>query len=405
MRRDRLSRRTVLALTGACSFATVGVGQLAGETGDDEQPDEDDGVSRDTFVIREGTDQATTVYVTTAEADGPTVVVLGGIHGNEVAGYVAAGEIADWTIDAGTLVTIPEANAVAIERGTRTDDDGIDLNRQFPESSEPRTDLASAIWDVLSEFDADVVVDLHESIGIYAGDPIDGVGQAIFHSDGDAVAETADSAGTYATKHYVDDMDLAFKTGSFSGPTTEPSGLLVHKAARDLGADSYLVETLSRSPDLETRVQWHLAITERLLADDVFVDDPENGDVPEQPVDDDPGEEVPDDDDDPVETDPGDDDDGETGVSPSAEIRTDPPNADELSLESGQTVTLDATCSTVTDGEIVSYDWQLNGDETVDETGDTIDVTIGANGDHSILLRVTDEEGATDTAQITLSAE
>ncbi|WP_311136462.1 succinylglutamate desuccinylase/aspartoacylase domain-containing protein [Natronosalvus halobius] len=90
-----------------------------------------------------GTDRETTGYVTQAEVDGPTVVVLGGVHRNEVAGYTAAGKIADWEITAGTLVTIPEVNVAAIERGTRTDEEGTDLNRQFPEggSHEP-TSLA-----------------------------------------------------------------------------------------------------------------------------------------------------------------------------------------------------------------------------------------------------------------------
>ncbi|WP_265110945.1 PKD domain-containing protein [Halosolutus halophilus] len=402
MGRDRLSRRTALTLTASSALTTVGVARTDDGTADTA----DDNVSRDSFVVREGTDQETTAYVTTADADGPTVVVVGGLHGNEIAGYVAAGEIADWPIDAGRLVTIPEANAVAIDRGTRTDDEGVDLNRQFPEGSEPAMDLARAIWGVLTEYDADVVVDLHESTGIYAGDPVDGVGQAIFHSEGDAVAETAADAIDYTNRNYVDDPALSFQRGPFSGPDSEPNGLLVHKAARDLGADSYLVETLSTDVDLGTRVQWHSVITERLVRDELFPDGvPENDHVPEDTVDEEPSEEYPDEEPDEPENLADDSPDETDRESPIARINTVPTWAPGLDLEPGRTITLDASCSCAPDGELVCYEWRIGQDGSFDETGETIDVTIGANGDHPIVLRVTDDAGLTDTAEITLSTD
>ncbi|WP_436347800.1 PKD domain-containing protein [Natronorubrum sp. FCH18a] len=437
MQRKSLSRRTALSLTAGSVLAGLGVTTASSET--------EEGVSRESFEILDGTEQETTVYVTTAEADGPTVVVVGGVHGNEVAGYVAADEVADWTIDAGTLVTIPEANAVAIERGTRTDDEGSDLNRQFHEGSEPETELARAIWNVVAEADPDVVVDLHESTGIYAGDPVDGVGQAIFHSDGGGAPATAADAVDYVTANYVDDPDLAFQTGRFSGPNSNPQGLLVHKAARDLGADAYLVETLSTDVDLESRLQWHSVIVERLVTDELFPEEvPDNGHAPEDPgdedtdestdeiddepaddtdeVDDEPaddaddepadeadgGPEETDDADEPVEERP--DDTTEDGAdtpdreSPVAKITTDPSGADELSLDSGQTVVLDGSCSCAPDGELVCYEWDVGRDGCFDATGETLEVTISADGDHSVVLRVTDDAGVTATEEITLSA-
>lgn len=408
MERELLSRRSVLTAATGCALGSVGVAMA-----DDQSDDETDGESagagdlvRDSFTIRTGTEAETTVYVTEAPVEGPTAVVVGGVHGNEDAGYAAAGEIANWTIDAGTLVTIPEANAVAIERGTRTDDDGVDLNRQFPEGSDPETELARAIWDVVTEYGPDILVDLHESTGIYAGDPIDGVGQAIFHSDGDAAAAAADAA-EYVTRNYVDDPDLAFETGPFSGPETDPTGLLVHKAARDLDVDAFLAETLSTDVDLETRIRWHSAIVERLLKDELLLDDPENDHVPDDPVDEEPDDSA--DDRDGDEPDEGEDDaapgEGEAPdrESPIAKIKTVPEGADERTLERGRTVTLDASCSCAPDGEIVCYEWDVGGDGAFDETGETIDVTIGANGEHAIVLRVTDDADLTDTAEITLS--
>ncbi|ELZ00864.1 PKD domain-containing protein [Natrialba asiatica] len=395
-------------------------------------------LSRSSFTILEGTDGETTVTVTEAPTDGPTVFVIGGIHGNETAGYTAAEEITEWTIDAGTLVTLPRANPVAIERTTRVDDEGVDLNRQFPEGSDPGTELATAIWDVISEFDPDIVIDLHESRGIYAGDPVDGVGQAIFHSRRNDVAQLAADTADAVNETYIDDSNRAFQTGYYSAPDNDPSGLLVHKASRELNADTFLVETVSTQNELETRVTWHSAIVEHLTTDALFpTDEPDNGHEPDEPLDE---EEEPDDppanENGPDETEPddGDDssgengDDGEDGengadsgdnaggddsntdgdvpadhTAPTATIRTEPANAADRTFAPDETITLDATCSRAPDGELVSYEWSIQSDGTYDESGQTVDVTVSATGEHRVLLRVTDDAGARDTTELTLT--
>lgn len=416
MQREMLSRRSVLATATGCAVAGAGATTAGGVLQDGDEDSEADTaeaeLSRSSFVIGAGMDYETTVYVTEAAVDGPTAVVVGGIHGNEVAGYEAAGEIVDWQIDAGTLVVIPEANAVAVEQGTRSGDDWTDLNRQFPGGDEPQTDLARAIWDVIVEYDADVVVDLHESTGIYAGDPVDGVGQAIFHSDGREAVETARAAAEYVNRTYVDDPALAFETGPFSGPNTEPNGLLVHKAARDLGAESYLVETLSTDVDLETRIRWHLAITERLVADDLFPEtEPDNEHEPDvdedaEKKDEEAAEDEPAGDEDaPDEADDDGDENAADDASPIAKITTEPANAAETALEPGRTVTLDATCSEARDGRIVCYAWDVGGTAQFDDTGETISVTVGDGGRDTVVLRVKDDADRTATTSITLSTE
>ncbi|OIB56949.1 PKD domain-containing protein [Natrialba sp. SSL1] len=419
MQRDSLSRRSVLSLAGL-SLASAGVAtgaQLNRGSQSAQGAADDASVTRESFQIMDGTEKETTVYVTDAEADGPTVFVIGGVHGNETAGYVAAEEIAEWTIDAGTLVTLPRADVVAIDRGTRVDDDGIDLNRQFPEGSEPQTDLAQAIWDLVVDLDPAVVVDLHESRGIYAGNPVDGVGQAIFHANRDEDRTAADSAVEYANDNYIDVSERAFQTGYFSGPDSEPTGLLVHKAARELGSEAFLVETLSTENELEKRVTWHSAVVERLVEDELFPEEePNNGHEPEEPIEEEPDEpaEPPADEDEDEDDDgdgDGEDEDGETDdeipddhTEPVAEIRSDPSNAVEATLEPEQTITLDATCSEAPDGELVSYEWGIKNDGTFNESGKTVDVTVSASGDHRVLLRVTDDTGASETTEVTLTA-
>ncbi|MFA9427893.1 succinylglutamate desuccinylase/aspartoacylase family protein [Natronorubrum sp. A-ect3] len=270
---------------------TAAVGcTLAGIAGADSSADSGTDLSRHSFQILEGTDHETTVYQTAAHADGPTVLVIGGVHGNEVAGYEAASQIAEWEIDAGTLITIPHADAEAVEQQTRTGSDGVDLNRQFPDGEEPTTDLARELWNLVAHYDPDVVIDLHESIGIYAGSPVDGVGQAIFHSGSTETAKEANQAADTVNRNHVDEPRLEFKTDSFARPENEPSGLLVHKATRDLDARSFLIETYSRGPDLETRIRWHTELVTSLIEEELFTTGTETDDSAED-TSDEPGEE------------------------------------------------------------------------------------------------------------------
>ncbi|WP_175416416.1 PKD domain-containing protein [Natrinema versiforme] len=403
MRRDTLSRRSVLTLTSGFALASAGVASVVGNSAQNDEGT----VSRESIVIREGTEEETTAYVTTADAEGPTAVVVGGMHGNEVAGYTAAGRIAEWTIDAGTLVAIPEANAAAIDRGTRNDAEGNNLNRQFPESETPDTELARAIWDVVSEYDPDVIVDLHESTGIYAGDPMDGVGQAIFHSAGEAATDAAADAADYVTQTAVDDPEFAFEIGPFSEPETDPSGLLAHKTARDLNADGFLAETLSTDVELETRVQWHTAIVERLLEGELLLDESDTGSASDDPTGEEPSESEPDEE--PADDESGDDTDDSDGEeaasneSPVARIDLLPTWRSESALEPGETVTLDASNSDDPDGELVRYEWCIGDHGSFDETGETVEVTVSADGDHPVALRVVDDDGSTDIDRLTLS--
>ena len=75
------------------------------------------------------------------------------------------------------------------------------------------------------------------------------------------------------------------------------------------------------------------------------------------------------------------------------------------SANEGEPVTLDASGSSDPDGTIVLYEWDLDNDGFVDAKGVTVSVTFDNDGTFSIALRVTDDQGATDTdsADVTVS--
>ncbi len=263
--RTRLRRRELLAVTGGLALGSVGAAATAGRAVA--------APAKDSFTLLAGTEHETTGYVRTAAADGPTVVVVGGVHGNEVAGYRAAAQVVDMPIERGRLVVVPRANAAAIENGTRNVPGGGDLNRKFPVGEKPTSELARALWGVVRRYDPDVFIDLHESKGVYDGDIAGGVGQAIFHSRDAAAAADAREAAEYLNQNYVDDATYNF-TADLSNPAEDNlSGLFTYKVARDTDAVSFLAETVSDGPKLATRVQWHERIVRSLIDEELFVGD------------------------------------------------------------------------------------------------------------------------------------
>ena len=112
------------------------------------------------------------VLVVRGARPGPTIVVLGGVHGDEYEGPYAVrrlyGEL-DPAGMSGTFVGISQTNPPAFAAGTRTSPiDGLNLARIFPgdENGTPTERIAYRVaHDVIDR--ADFVIDLHSS-GTYS---------------------------------------------------------------------------------------------------------------------------------------------------------------------------------------------------------------------------------------------
>jgi predicted deacylase len=191
--------------------------------------------------------------------EGPTALVVGGVHGDENAGYLAAEEMLDWEPNAGRLVVLPKANPVAIENSSRTTDYG-DLNRNF-DIDDPTTPLAESIWSVVEETDPDVVLSLHEARGVY--DSSSSVGQAVFRSPTSEALEAARMGINQANKT-IRRRSLMFDIGHISPPSNSPSGLLTEKTTYGLGVPSFIVETYE-DVSLDSRIKWQKKITQGVL--------------------------------------------------------------------------------------------------------------------------------------------
>jgi N-alpha-acetyl-L-2,4-diaminobutyrate deacetylase len=98
-------------------------------------------------------------------AEGPTVVVIGGVHGDEPEGQIAALRLARETQPddvTGRLIVVPCASPDASRAYTRLWPNGVNFNRSFPGDPDGPADqqLAHFFSTVLFPL-ADVVVDMH----------------------------------------------------------------------------------------------------------------------------------------------------------------------------------------------------------------------------------------------------
>ena len=123
---------------------------------------------RSSGFIAVGTEWETPYYKVETAKPGPTVMIVGGMHGNEPAGAYAAEQIRHWTICRGTLVVLPCANrpgrAANIRYLPKRPMEERDLNRNFPSPTTKSTRgvLAGEIWKLTRNVQPDWVLDLHE---------------------------------------------------------------------------------------------------------------------------------------------------------------------------------------------------------------------------------------------------
>lgn len=210
-------------------------------------------------VLAEGTAYATPYYDNDSGIAGPTVVVVGGMHGNEPAGYTAAAKFATLMPRRGRLIVIPEANTLAVKAGTRTGSHPGDLNRDFPTSKSGKTGsvLAESIWKLLREVDPDYLFDLHEGYDFHKLNK-ESVGQSIIYYP------TGDAASMAKAMQSEVNRTITNKNHRFSLLKYPIKGSLARAAGMVLGTKAMIIET-SRKQAFETRVEQHVTMVRAAL--------------------------------------------------------------------------------------------------------------------------------------------
>lgn len=210
--------------------------------------------------LASGTKYATSLYVIKSGKPGPVVMVVGGVHGNEKAGYTAARKISEYQVSRGTLLVLPEANQLAIKAGRRAASGYSDLNRSFPQSSSqaPKTALSRAIYSEIKNHKVDWLIDLHEGYDYYKNTSTSSVGQTMIYYPANSTRTTAQAI--------VNDLNNGISTSKqkFSLLRYPAKGSLARAAGEYLGVRAMIFETCSK-PALSTRVNYQTQAVNKLL--------------------------------------------------------------------------------------------------------------------------------------------
>lgn len=202
--------------------------------------------------IMEGTPYATKLYERESGVPGPTVVIIGGLHGNEPAGYLAARRIANWKCLSGRLVVLPEAHIEAIRRKVRAYPGN--MNSLFPGKADGTAmeRLAFEIWrKAVVAYRPDVLITLHESLDFHVLDP-NRYGQSLVYDfrELDPLMQRALDRANPDIPRGLHQFVLFPK--AFPGCPT-------YAAWKFLRVPATSIET-SRTLDLETRIRYQLML-------------------------------------------------------------------------------------------------------------------------------------------------
>lgn len=195
-------------------------------------------------------------------APGPTVFIVGGMHGNEPAGYVAAETITHWSIARGRLVVVPRACAPAIAADERTTpglpEKEANLNRHFPSEAPPHAGIAAELWALVETQEPDWLLDLHEGYDIKRVNS-KSVGRSVIACDDPLAREMAEVLVALA------DSTIESSEHYFTLLRNPIAGSLARAAWDRLGIRSMIVETTFKGGSVPARARRHRLLVHAVL--------------------------------------------------------------------------------------------------------------------------------------------
>ncbi len=248
------------------------------------------------FAIMPGTKYETPFYVFGTGRPGPIALALGGVHGNEPGGWLAADRAVDRVRPtAGALLMIPHVNKVAMSLFERTTTEIGDVNRAYPGNPDgtPAQRIAFEITNVIRDYHVDLVVDMHESWAFYKDRPQNGtafLGQTVATNGGGRGADLARASVESVNSRILASQEEFFFRDRFgsnqaaapgvqNGPS--PAGASAPNAANPSGVSSsslglstfvpgvvaILVE-MGQQQSLERRIALHVDMLQEFLRRD-----------------------------------------------------------------------------------------------------------------------------------------
>ncbi len=117
-------------------------------------------------VFFESTDHELDIYKIYGEKPGKTLLLIGGIQGDEPGGFLSADHYADISLAQGNLIVVPRANFKSIVLYRRMVND--DMNRKFAEDR--KYNYETKIVEILKKLinESDCLLNLHDGSGFYS---------------------------------------------------------------------------------------------------------------------------------------------------------------------------------------------------------------------------------------------
>lgn len=213
---------------------------------------------REEYLLLPGTALQNTVHVLRGAAEGPSIYIVAGVHGDERAAWIAGDLMEGATLSAGTVYLLSPANPFGAQKDQRTTKDDWDLNRQFPgdPAGVDAAQIAAAIFADIQDKAPDLVLDLHEARPQTGGR--------------DVLANSIICQSVEGIDELVLEILLTSEEGALcSAPITlfssPPVGSINHTVTTQLQIPTITVESF-RAEGLSQRVRNQLELAEFILA-------------------------------------------------------------------------------------------------------------------------------------------
>ncbi len=239
----------------------------------------------DSFIhsnLMPGTDNETPIFHFNSPKAGPTILILGGTHGNEPAGFEAAHrllrKLSTITLKKGNIYIIPEANKIACLNNKRRipvpkgiNNERGNLNRCYPGDSTglPMEQAAYQIIKLMRNNRINILLDLHES-PVFHLEMKDKTSQ--YHGLGQTLIYTPNEEATWLGMVALDQLNSSLPPGNKQFSLVEQP--IKHSAAWAAGQyfniPGFTVETCKKLP-LEERITYQLQIINMILKEKAMI--------------------------------------------------------------------------------------------------------------------------------------
>ncbi len=226
--------------------------------------------------LLEETDYATLAFIFDSGKGGKNIIIIGGTHGNEPAGYEAALRLLEQFENTppkqGKVIIIPLANRQSVNNYARripvpegVDKERGNLNRCYPgkEDGLPMERMAYEVEKLVRENNIDVFIDMHEARYFHLNTPKEsnrdqGLGQTIIYYP--------NNESSWIVMNLLDGINESIKNKDevFSAVEMPIKNSAAWWAGKYLNIPAFTFETM-RKMDLEKRIDYHLKMVKTVL--------------------------------------------------------------------------------------------------------------------------------------------